>query len=168
MLACTRCLYSLAVRNEGPKPETLAQVDGATNMPTNSGVAALLFCSFWLFHFYGANLNASPIFGYFNFDSSELPIITTYAVYIPIFVMFMIKEGKKDKLRNILLPLLATLCSLFLIFAAVYSHGIVPLKESLANHEFNFPVLFYLVLFGVVMGIGMLFYKKRDNNIKGE
>ena len=164
MLACTRCWYSLAIRNKGPKPEIFSQVDSVTNMPTNSGVIALLMCVFWLFHFYGANLFSSPIFGWFNFDSSELPIVTTYAVYLPIFIMFIIKEGKKDKLKNILLPVLGCLCCLFMIFAAVYSHGIVPFLKGKENGTFTFPILFYLILFTIVMSIGMLFYKKTNKS----
>ena len=161
MLACTRGLYSLAVRDQGPKPEALSQVDKATNMPTNSGIIAVLVCALWLFHFYGANLVDSPIFGFFNFDSSELPIITTYAVYLPIFIMFIIKEGKKDKIKNIILPVLATICCLFMIFAAVYSHGIIPLKESLKEGSFSCPVLSYLILFAIIMGIGLLLNIKK-------
>jgi len=162
MLASTRCLYSLAIRNRGPKPEALLQIDNATNMPTNSGILAVLFCSFWLFHFYGANLANFPIFGWFNFDSSELPIVTTYAIYIPIFIMFIKKEGKNDKLKNVFLPILGCVCCLFMIFSAVYSHGIVPLLEGLDNGKFNFPILFYLILFGIIMVIGLLLDKKKE------
>ena len=157
MLATTRGLYSLAVRNEGPKPEVLSQVDNATNMPTNSAIVALLLCAFWLFHFYGANLTSSPIFSYFNFDSSELPIVTTYVIYIPIFIMFIKKEGKSNKIKNIILPIFACVCSLFMIFAAIYSHGIVPFLEGKENGVFNFPILFYLILFLIVMIIGWIF-----------
>ena len=160
MLACTRCLYALAIRNQGPKPEVLKTIDKHTNMPTNSGVIALLLCAFWLFHFYGANLNDSPIFGYFNFDSSELPIVTTYAIYLPIFIMFIKKEGRKDKLKNILLPLLGCVCCIFMIFSAFYAHGIVPLLDSLKNDSFSFPILFYLITFAIFMIIGRFFYKK--------
>ena len=80
--------------------------------------------------------------------------------------MFIIKEGKTDKVKNVVLPILATICCLFMIFAAIYSHGIIPLKESLKNGEFNCPVLGYLVLFAIVMVIGLLLNKKR--NIKTE
>lgn len=165
MLACTRCMYSLAIRDKGPKPEIFSQVDNTTNMPTNSGVFALLACAFWLFHFYGANLNNSPIFGYFCFDSSELPIVTTYAIYLPIFIMFIIKEGKKDKLKNVFLPLLGCLCCFFMIFSAFYSHGLIPFLEARKLGKFSFPILFYLIIFIVIMTVGALFSKsKKDTN----
>ena len=163
MIATTRGLYSLAIRNNGPKPEMFSQVDKTTNMPNNSGVIAVLVCALWLFHFYGANLVENPIFGFFNFDSSELPIITTYAVYLPIFIMFIIKEGKKDKLRNIVLPVFAIICCLFMIFAAFYAHGIIPFKNAMEEGKFVFPILSYLVLFFIIMGIGVLLnIKKRE------
>jgi len=164
MLGCTRGLYSLSARNMGPKPEVLSEIDKHTNMPYNAGVIALLVCSCWLFYFYGANLNDSPIFGLFSFDSSELPIVTTYAIYIPIFIMFIIKEGKKDKIKNILLPIIACICCLFMVFAAIYSHGIVPFKEGLKNDKFVFPILFYLILFTIIMFIGWLINRKNKTN----
>lgn len=162
MLASTRSFYSLAVRNTGPNPKVMSQVDKETNMPTNSGIVALLMCTFWLFYFYGANLLDTPIFSVFSFDSSELPIVTTYAVYIPMFLMFIIKEGKKDKLKNIVLPILAIICCLFMVFATIYSHGILPLLNSLENNTFNCPVLFYLILFTVIMLVSIPFYKKHS------
>ena len=36
MLGCCRGMYSLAARNEGPKPELFRQIDKVSNMPTNS------------------------------------------------------------------------------------------------------------------------------------
>ncbi|MDD2484276.1 MAG: APC family permease, partial [Eubacteriales bacterium] len=91
MIGCTRGMYALAVRDRGPKPLLFNQVDKVTNMPTNSSVFGLFLCGFWLLYFYGANLTA-PWFGPFCFDTSELPIITLYAAYIPIFLMLIVKE----------------------------------------------------------------------------
>ena len=35
MVGCVRGLYAVAMRDEGPRPEVLRQVDPAVNMPTN-------------------------------------------------------------------------------------------------------------------------------------
>ena len=161
MIACPRSFYSLAVRNRGPKPDALSSVDSESNMPSNAGVLALLFCAGWYFYFYGANLTA-PIFGVFSFDSSELPIITIYGLYVPLFVTFIIKEGKKNVFKNIVMPTLATIASLFMVFVAIYAHGVRPYQNAAANGEFSFPVLFYLIIFAVIMAIGALLYKKRE------
>ena len=161
MIACPRSFYSVAVRGCGPKPRMLSSVDPQTNMPANAGMLALLFCGFWYFYFCGANLT-TPIFGLFSFDSSELPIITVYAMYIPLFLVFIKKEGKKNPLKNIVMPVLAVMACLFMIFVAVYAHGIRPYLSARANGEFAFPVLFYLIVFAVIMAIGMLFYQKQN------
>ena len=161
MLASTRAPYSLAVRNHGPKPEMFSEVATASNMPTNSGIFALLICGAWFFYFYAANLTA-PVFGPFSFDSSELPIITIYGMYIPIFVMFIIKQGKENVFKNIVMPILAIIACLFMMFVAVYAHGIRPYEAAAANGEFAFPVLFYLIVYVVVMGIGLVMYKKNS------
>jgi APA family basic amino acid/polyamine antiporter len=165
MIACTRSVYSIAVRDCGPKPEMFSAVDGQTNMPSNSGVLALLFCGVWYFYFYAANLT-KPVFGVFSFDSSELPIITIYAIYIPIFVMFIIKEGKKDIFKNTVMPILGLLASLFMVFVAIYAHGVRPYLAAAEKGEFAFPVLFYLIVFAVIMAIGACFYKKKEKEHK--
>ncbi len=164
MLATTRSLYSVAVRGRGPAPRVLAQVDPATNMPSNSGVLALGICALWFFYFYAANLT-DPVFGLFSFDSSELPIITIYAIYVPIFLKFIIKEGKKDILRNAVMPGLALVASLFMVAVAILAHGVYPYQDAAANGEFSFPVLFYLIVFGVIMGIGAIFYRKKEDAV---
>jgi APA family basic amino acid/polyamine antiporter len=146
MLACTRGLYALSVRNMGPMPDTFKQIDAKTNMPTNASVLGLFFAGIWLLYFYGANLTA-PWFGFFSFDSSELPIITIYAMYIPIFWIFMKRERDMDFFRGKLMPALGILGSLFMIYAAYVSHG----KAILA----------YLIVFLVVQLIGMFYMKRK-------
>lgn len=163
MLANTRSIYSVAMRGEGPAPEIFAQMDAKTNVPANSGAMSLLFCVAWFFYFCATNLTRS-VFGIFSFDSSELPIITIYAMYIPIFVLFIIKEGKKNIFKNTVMPLLGIVASAFMIFVAVYAHGIKPYKEAAAKGEFSFPALFYLIVFAVIMTVGGLFYKKKNKN----
>ena len=163
MIACPRSFYSIAIRGNGPCPKTFSTVDGETNMPLSAGILALFCCAAWYFYFYGANLGTS-IFGLFSFDSSELPVITVYAFYIPMFIMFIKKEGKKNILVNTVMPLLAILASLFMVFVAVYAHGIRPYREAMANGKFAFPVLFYLIIFAVIMLTGIMFYKKREKS----
>jgi APA family basic amino acid/polyamine antiporter len=130
-------------------------------MPSNSGALALFCCGAWFFYFYAANLT-KPVFGLFSFDSSELPIITIYALYIPIFVMFIIKEGKKNIFKNIVMPVLALIAEVFMVFVAVYAHGIRPYQNAAANGEFAFPVLFYLIVFTVIMAIGWFMYQSKN------
>lgn len=163
MVGATRGMYAIAARNDGPRPETFGQVDKATNMTTNSSVWGLFVCALWLVYFYGANLT-SGWFGVFNFDSSELPIITIYAMYIPIFIAWMMKEKEMGALKRFVLPTVSIIACLFMVFAAIYAHGITPYIAAKANGTFSFPVLFYLIIFAVVIIIGAIFKKPQSKS----
>lgn len=103
MLSCCRGMYALAVRGEGPRPDLFRQVDPVTNMPTNSAIVSLGLDAFWLLFFYGANLD-SGWFGPFCFDSSELPIITLYGMYVPMFIQLMRKATDLGTFRRFVMP----------------------------------------------------------------
>ncbi len=165
MVGATRGMYAIAVREEGPSPKMFGQVDKATNMTTNSSVWGLFICGAWLLYFYGANLTEGW-FGYFNFDSSELPIITIYAMYIPIFIMWMKKEKDLGVFKRFILPIISIVACLFMVFAAVYAHGITPYRQAMEAGKFSFPVLFYLIIFAVIMILGWVFKKPFKKNIE--
>ena len=167
MVASTRGMYAIASQSEGPRPDMFSQVDKATNMTTNSAIWGLFSCSIWLLYFYGANIlnPADRWFGIFNFDSSELPIITIYAIYIPIFIMWMKKEKELGVFKRFILPILSILACGFMIFAAIYAHGISPLMHSLDEGKFSCPVIFYLIIFTSIMLIGAIFYSPIRNKI---
>lgn len=160
MVGVTRGMYAIAAREEGPKPQMFAQIDKATNMTTNSAIWGLFICALWLVYFYGANLTEGW-FGLFNFDSSELPIVTIYALYIPMFIAWMIKEKDLGTFKRFVLPLISVIACAFMVFAAVYAHGITPYIAAKADGVFKFPVLFYLILFAVIMIIGALLKKSK-------
>ena len=105
----------------------------------------------WLLYFYGANLTASW-FGFFTFDSSELPIVTLYAMYLPIFINLIRKEKDFNFFNRYVAPTLAIICSVFMVYAAFASHGVR-------------AVCGYLVVYAVIMVIGIFFMngKKKTN-----
>ena len=146
MLGCTRCMYSLANRGEGPNPEVYGQVDEKTNMPSNSAVFALIATAIWFLYFYATNL-ACIWTGPFVFDSSELPIITIYLMYFPILIQWMRKEKEQNVLRRFVMPALALCGSAFMVVASVFSHG--------------WGCMWYLIVFAVVMVIGGLVDRSR-------
>lgn len=148
MMGCTRGFYALAARDMGPEPEVFKVIDKNTNMPTNSSILGLLLCGAWLLYFFGANLVPVPWFGPFSFDSSELPIVTLYAMYIPIFIMMMVKETSLNFFKRFLMPVLAVGACIFMVVAACYSHGKA--------------VIFYLITFALIMAIGMLLNSKKN------
>lgn len=159
MFAASRGMYAISVRGEGPRPDVFSEVSPTTNMPANASAFGVFLCALWLFYFFGANLWNTPLFGLFSFDSSELPIITIYGIYIPIFVRFIRQHGRENRWRNTVMPILAILASAFMIFCAIYAHGIVPYRQAAAEGRFSFPVLFYLIVFTVVMLLGGWFYR---------
>ncbi len=161
MVGATRGMYAIAARNDGPVPQTFSQIDKATNMTTNSSIWGLFVCGLWLIYFYGANLT-NGWFGVFNFDSSELPIVTIYAMYIPIFISWMKKEKEMGVFSRFVLPVISIIACLFMVFAAVYAHGITPYITAKADGTFSFPVLFYLIIFAIVMILGAVFHKKQN------
>ena len=146
MLGCVRGLYSLAARKEGPRPEIFSQVDAKTNMAHNSSVVGLLMCGFWGLYFYLANL-AGTWQGAFVFDSSELPIITIYAMYIPIFIQWIRKQKDESALRRFILPILSICGAVFMVAACILGHGMA--------------CVWYLIVFAVFMLVGVLLNRKK-------
>ncbi|MBR4002832.1 MAG: APC family permease [Clostridia bacterium] len=158
-MGSTRAMYGIATRDCGPRPNTFKNIDSQTDMPANSCFIGLLTCSLWLLYFFGANLT-TPWFGLFSFDSSELPIITIYAFYIPIFINWMRKQKEETKFRRFVLPIMAIIACVFMVFCAIMGHGVFPCQAAAENGEFSFPVLFYLIVFAAIMCLGWLLNRK--------
>ncbi len=163
LIGCIRGMYSLSVRNMGPKVNLMKQIDEGSGMPSNSCIVGLVIVAAWMVYFFGANLT-TPWFGKFSFDSSELPIITIYGLYIPMFVQFMRKEKDLPALKRFVLPALGVIGSAFMVFAALYSHGYAPyIAAKEAGQGFTCPVLFYLIVFAVIMAVGMALMKPKKS-----
>ena len=140
MMGVTRGIYSLSVRDMGFKPQLFKQVDQVSNMPHNSGTVGLLLCSGWLVYFFGANLVPVSWFGLFTFDSSELVIVTVYALYIPIFYNFIKKSTDLSVFNRYVMPIIAICCAIFMVFACIYAH--------------TTAVIYYLIVFFIFMIVG--------------
>ena len=140
-MSVCRGMYDLAVDSEGNKLDMFKNIDPSTGMPTNSTVVGLLVTGLWLVYFYGANLAPTGWFGNFCFDSSELPIITLYLLYIPIFLKLMTLKNLKG-FNRFVMPALAIISSLFMCFACIYTY--------------KMKVVFYLIVFVVIMACGAL------------
>ena len=150
MLGCTRCMYSLAARGEGPSPDVYEQIDPKTNMPGNSAVFALMVTGAWFLFFYLSQL--AGFFGdsIFSFDSSELPIITIYLMYFPILIQWMRRSAGQSAVRRFVMPALALCGSGFMVLACALSHGT--------------DCIGYLAVFAVIMAVGFLVNRKRKAN----
>ncbi len=149
MLGCSRGAYSLAARNEGPSAHIFKTIDSDTNMATNSSIFGVVVCAVWFLYFFCSNL-AGMWEGFLVFDPTELPILTTYALYIPIFIAWMIKARDESILRRIIVPAVAVIGSAFMIFATILAHGIA--------------CIWYLIVFVVVMFIGITLKNPKEKN----
>lgn len=155
MLGGCRGIYSLAARGKGIAPETFSQVDKKTNMPHNSAIFSLLMCAGWFVYFIllGSGLFSWGKIDAYTFDSSELPIITLYALYIPILFSMIIKEKELNPFKRFVLPVLS-LCGIgVIIYASINKHG-------LRN-------IWYLIVFAVIMLIGFgvdMYNRKKAKN----
>lgn len=142
VFACTRGFYSISIRNMGPASKFFSKLNAKSKIPMNSGLVSLICVLFWLIAWYG---NFSGWWGIF-LDFSELPVVTTYALYIPIFI-WLVKEIKDlNFFQRFVIPILAIIGSLFMIFATVISHGV---KQ----------VIIYVCIFSIIILLGLLFKK---------
>ena len=158
MLAGTRSVYFMSTGGRGPKADVFCSVDKKTNMPANASIFYLLVSAVWLLYFYFGNLSKNPsaYLGPFVFDSSELPIVTMYPIYIPVFIMFMVRSKRENFFKRFIIPFLAICASLFMVAATVYSHGIQPYQR-----DKSCPVFYYLIVFAVIMLIGIFFISEK-------
>ena len=143
-MAVTRGMFDLAAESGSPRLAMFRNVDASTNMANNSAVFGLLASSLWLLYFYGGTIMGG--FDPFKFDSSELPIITLYALYIPIYIA-LLRRKDLSGFRGRVMPVLAILCSVFMVFAAIYTH--------------RMNVVYYLIVFVVIEVIGAFFQGKK-------
>ena len=153
MVGATRGMYTLSARNDGPAPKVFGTVDKHTNMATNSAVIGLVVTAIWLLYFFLSNL-AGTWGGIFAFDSTELPIITIYAMYLPMFVAWMVKEKDQSVLRRFIMPILACGGSVFMVYSCVAAHG--------------WKCVGYLIVFAVIMLIGALLRKVGHKKLETE
>ena len=137
-------MFDLAAESGSPRLAMFRNVDASTNMANNSAVFGLLASSLWLLYFYGGTIMGG--FDPFKFDSSELPIITLYALYIPIYIA-LLRRKDLSGFRGRVMPVLAILCSVFMVFAAIYTH--------------RMNVVYYLIVFAVIEVIGTFFQGKK-------
>ena len=73
------------------------------------------------------------------------------------FIAWMIKEKDLSVTKRFILPIISIIACAFMVFAAVYAHGITPFKLAQVEGKFSFPVLFYLIIFAVIMIMNSIF-----------
>ena len=155
MILCgMRSFYSLALRGMGPKPEVLCEVDKTTGMPLKSCVISMALMGFWLYQTSTLFFQGPLVFNgtgnpewFFAWEADEICIITLYALYVPMFIKIILSGKDYGFVYRYLLPLLSTAASLFMCYCCYISYRI--------------QVLYYLIFFAIVMGIGIYFMEPK-------
>ena len=150
-MGCTRGFYSMAAREEGPAPKAFGRVSQKYRMPVLSCIIGFVFALLFLVYF--TNIDYNGLYGGANgffFDVSELPIVTIYALYIPIFINMIAKEKNLSFSKRFVWPILAIIGCVFMVVAAIDKF-----KSS--------GLLQYLICFAIIMAIGILIPRNKEN-----
>lgn len=147
MMGCGRAMYVIALQGRGPAAKLFSQITPSCGMPVASFVMGLVFGAVWLLFLFGSQISETPLFSGFSFDSSEMPIVTIYALYIPMFFMFIKKHRHEKKLRNTIVPIAGICACVFTMACAIIAHG-----RDVAD---------YLFAFAAIMLVGAVFNSKR-------
>lgn len=148
MIGLGRAMYVIAIGERGPAYKVFSYLAPHCGMPIASFVSGLVFSVVWLIFLFGAQISDTPLFSSFSFDSSEMPVVTVYALYIPMFFMFIINSRKEKGLLNLIVPAAGICACLFIMTCAVIAHS----KD----------VVDYLFAFTAIMLAGEIFRKKRS------
>lgn len=142
VLSCMRIPYSLAIRNQGPLPKWLSQVNPKTHMPTYSALFACAM-SFGYVALWYCSINET--FGrYIGLD--EIPIVMIYGLYIFLYVWYMREFKDLGFVKRFVLPICATFGSLIILYGGIT----------------NPSIGFYLIVSVAVLLLGLLFYRHEE------
>ncbi len=122
MLGCTSAMNSLAQSGRCPFKPLFLKTNKKQTIPIFSYITGLLLGILWLIIYFSTQLTDRAFFSLLAFDSSELPVVTAYVTYIPIFFMYM-KECRKKNLYAKCLLSAAGLCAcMFMAYSAIIAH----------------------------------------------
>jgi len=140
MFSAGRAMYQLRHNNN---------VTEQNSLPENLAVpfvTELVLSAIWLFLFFGFSISGKPLFGGFGFDVSEIPVITVYSLYIPIFFMFLKRTKKELSFSAKVIVVLGIFASATMVICAFFAH-----VKDVAD---------YLCLLIAIMLTGSLFHTK--------
>ncbi len=146
MFSLGRAMYSIGKNGQGPSPKLFSEINTVSGMPVASFSLGLVFSILWLFFLFGTQISEESLFGTFGFDISEIPVVTVYGMYIPLFFSFLKKWGTKiSALKRITVSMGIVAC-VFTAVCAIYAHFT--------------DITDYILVFVAIMLAGSLFKKK--------
>ena len=112
-----RGMYAVSVRGKGPKPELFTKLS-KNDATVNSGFLSFVVTLFWGLLWFG-NFE-----GWWNgnfMDTSILPIVFLYASYIVVYVFISRKLTDLNVYQRYVVPVVASLGALYLVYGAFTS-----------------------------------------------
>lgn len=146
MFSLGRAIYSMGKNGQGPSSKLFSEINTVSGMPVASFSLGLVFSVLWLFFLFGTQISEKTLFGNFGFDISEIPVVTVYGMYIPLFYMFLKKWGRKISSLKRLAVSMGIVACVFTAVCATYAHFT--------------DMTDYILVFAAIMLMGSLFRKK--------
>ena len=141
-IGAVRGMYQISTKDVGPSPQKFTKL-GKNDEPYASGLISFVLAVFWLFIWFG-NFQ-----GYWNgfMDTSVLAIVFLYAAFIIVYLDIMKSFKELNFFKRFVVPVLASLGAIYMIYGAFSSDPLMFLYFSL------------IVL--VFLGVGLFLYERR-------
>lgn len=140
VLGFIRLPYALALRNAVPLAGKLSKLDDKSDNAVNSGYFSMAICLvWWVIHYVTMRYGFLP-----GSDVSEIAIVMSYIMYVTLYYQVFKLWRKKEVVgvvKGVVYPVLATLGSLFILFAGLQN-----------------PLFFYYVAICLLAMIGGYIY----------
>ena len=146
MFSLGRAMYSIGKSEQGPLPKLFSEINTVSGMPVASFSLGLVFSVMWLFFLFGTQISEDALFGNFGFDISEIPVVTVYGMYIPLFFSFLKKWGRKISVLKRITVSMGIVACIFTAVCAICAHFA--------------DMTDYILVFVAIMLTGSLFRKK--------
>ena len=122
MLGCTGAMHCLARNGRCPFKALFLKTNKKQTIPIISCVTGLLLSILWLIIYFRTQISDRAFYSLLAFDSSELPVVTAYVIYIPIFFMYMKKCRKKNRYGKCVLCCAGICACMFMAYSAIIAH----------------------------------------------
>ena len=122
MLGCTEAMHSMALNGRCPFKSLFLKTNKKQTVPIASYLTGLLLSILWLVIYFRTQLSDKSFFSLLAFDCSELPVVTAYVTYIPIFFMYMKSCRKKKFYGKCMLCTIGICACMFMVYSAIIAH----------------------------------------------
>ncbi len=158
--ACMKGYYHISRKNQGLMRNSLNELNSHGISANSCLLGGLSYC-FWLFQISLLFFNGPLVTGatgnplwLLGWELDEAIIVNEYMLYVPIVICILIKGKDLSVFERFVLPILSVGISAVLVYSWWHAYG-------------TRLVIYHLLLVALIMGFGMLFYKK-DRNISFE